>query len=456
MMATAELVKRENNIAQIKITLGVEEVDLAYKKVIKEFSKNLNIPGFRKGKVPKNIIVQRVGAESVAGAVGDELKDFAIEEALDELKLSPRAGKTRWHSDPDPKEGEGIVYELSIPVLPEVTLPDYKNFELTVPVLAITDEMKDRFRQRLVERFTEFSDKAGAAVDGDAVLLGFSSKDAETGEDAPLAMQDMFYKVGAEGNFPGWDEVIRGSEANAHHDFDFVVPEDFADPRVQGKTLKVSLDVKSVHEMKEPEITAEFVKQHLNLDSLDDFEDHVTKMLTMERDQQVHQMKSEMVMQKIAAEMEAEISEDMISDELDGIVKEYDAQLRQHGTSLDAYVKDQGKTLAEYREGLHETAIQKIKVFLTVKQISEAEEMHASGEDFQRYAYMLMQREGIQPDQLRELINNPEFMREATYQIVREKVANHLAEAPTFTSSEPVDGGEEVKADETPAEEAAT
>jgi len=438
-MPAAELVKRENNIAQIKVSLGAEEVDRYFKKVLKEFSSNMNIPGFRKGKVPKNVIVQRIGAENLSGAVGDELKQYAIDEALEDLNLTPRSGQTRWHSDPDPAEGEAIEYELSIPVLPEVTLPDYKAFELTVPVLSITDDMKDRFRQRLVERFTEFSDKAGACVEGDAVLLGFSSTDAETGEESPLAMQDMFYKIGAEGNFPGWDEIITGSEGGAHHDFDFTVPDDFADPRVQGKTLKVSLDVKSVHVMVEPEINEEFIKEHLKLDTMDQFEEHVEKMLSMERDQQVHQMKSEMVMQKIAAEMEVEISEDMIVDELDGLVREYDAQLRQHGTTLDEYVKDKGQTLAEYRETLRETAVQKIKVFLSVKQIAEVEDMNATGEDFQRYAYMLMQREGVPPEKMKELINNPEFMREATYQIIREKVINHCADVAQFNETEATD-----------------
>ena len=137
-------------------------------------------------------------------------------------------------------------------------------------------------------------------------------------------------------------------------------------------------------------------------------------MLHMERDQQVQQMKSELVMQKLCAELEAEISADMIAGELDGLVKEYDAQLRQHGSSLDQYVKDKGQTLAEYRETLTETAVQKIKVFLAVKTIAETEEMNATGEDFQRYAYYLMQREGVPAERLKELINNPEFMREAT------------------------------------------
>lgn len=437
-MASAQLVTRENNIAHLKVSVGAEEVDHYFKQVYKEFSKNLNISGFRKGKVPENVIRQRVGAENITGAVADELKQYAVDFALDELKLTPRSGNTRWLSEPDPVPATAIEYEVSVPVLPEVTLPDYKVFELTVPVLTVTDDMKDHFRKRMVERFTEFADKDEPAAAGDAMLITFTTTGAD-GEATSLAYEDMVYRLGMEGNFPGWDDALAGSTAGQHHDFEFTVPADFADPRVAGQPVKVNLDVKSVHFVNEPELTAEFVKEHVGVDTLEQFEEHVDRMLHMERDQQVQQMKSELVMQKLCAEMEADISEDMVAGELDGLVKEYDAQLRQHGSSLDQYVKDKDQTLAEYRETLSATAVQKIKVFLAVKTIAEAQEMNATGEDFQRYAYYLMQREGVPAEKLKELVNNPEFMQEATYQIVREKVLTHLSESAKFNETEAVD-----------------
>ena len=453
-MATAQLLSREENIARIKVNASVEDVNRFFKAVYRELAGQISIPGFRKGKVPANVIRQRVGAETITEAVADELKRFVIEVGLDELELAPRGGDPRWHTEPDPEEDQPSEYEFSLPVLPEVTLPDYKQFELSVPVLAVTDEMKENFKRRLVERFTQVADKDGAAAAGNAVKAKFTSTDSESGEATPLAMDELFFRIGDEGNFPGWDEQLTSAQAGDHRDFSFTVPADFTDPRVAGKHVTVSLDVISVHELDEPELNADFIKEHLNLDTMEDFEEYVDTMLIRERDHQVRQAKSEMVQQKLTEGMEAEITKDMIDVELDGMIKEYDQQLRQHGSNMDKFLEEQGRTLAEYRETLKEGAVQKIKRFLIVKTVSEAEGIQATTEDFQRYAMYLIQYEGIPPEQVQELLKKPEFIRETTYQILREKVMAHLVESASFqeepaedeageTAAEPADQAQE-------------
>ncbi|MBN2083385.1 trigger factor [bacterium] len=438
-MATAQLLSREENIARIKVNVSVEDVNRYFKAVYRELAGQISIPGFRKGKVPANVIRQRVGAATITEAVADELKRFVIDVGLDELNLSPRGGDPRWHTEPDPEEDHASEYEFSLPVLPEVTLPDYKQFELSVPVLAVTAEMKENFKRRLVGRFTKLTDKDTAAETGDALKVKFTSTDSETGEATPLAMDELFFRIGDEGNFPGWDEQLTGAQAGDHRDFNFTVPADFTDPRVAGKHVAVSLDVLAVHGLDEPELNAEFIKEHLNLDSMEDFDEYVETMLNRERDHQVRQAKSEMVQQRLAEGMQAEITEDMIGVELDGIIKEYDQQLRQHGSSMDKFLEEQGRTLAEYRESLTGSAVQKIKRFLIVKTVAETENIQATTEDFQRYALYLIQYEGIPPEQVQELLKKPEFIRETTFQILREKVMAHLVDSASFQEEPALD-----------------
>lgn len=451
-MATAELISRQDNIAQVRVTFGADEVQRRFSQVYRELAQSLKIPGFRKGKVPANVIRQRVGAAAIAEAAGDELKRLALDVALDELKLSPR-GEARWQSEPEPEEGQGSSLEFSVPVLPAVTLPDYRGYELTVPVLSITDETKERFRQRLIERFTAYPEQDGAAADGSAMLLSFTSKDAESGESMPLAADDLMYRLGAEGNFPGWDEQLSGLAAGGSREFDFTVPADFTDPRVAGRRVTVAASVKSVHAVQPPQLDEAFIKEHLNLDTLAEFEEYVETMLIRERDQHLQQMKSELVMQKLTAELDAEISEDMISNELDGLVKDYDRQLRQHGSSLDQFLSEQQRSLPEYRDSLRDGALQKIKVFLIVKTIAETEQLQATEADFQRYAMYLMQYEGIPPEQMKELMKHQGFLREASYQILREKALAHLADSASFTEESSAESDAAV-AEDPPAGEA--
>ncbi len=438
-MATAELISREDNIARLRVTFGPAEVDRRFKAVYRELAKSIKIDGFRKGKIPPQVIKQRVGAAAIAEAAGDELQREAVGLALEELKLSAR-GEPRWTSEPDPAEGQTSVYEFSLPVLPEVTLPDYRSYELTVPVLSITDETKDRFRQRMIERFTKYPEKEGAAGEGDALVLSFTSTDPQSGAALPLGVNDLSLVIGAEGNFPGWDEQLSGLAAGSQHEFDFTVPADFSDPRVAGKPARISLSVRSVHDVEPPELDAAFIKEHLHLDSLEEFEQYIETTLVRERDQHVQQMKSELVLQKLTAELDAQLSEDMISDELDGLVKDYDQQLRRNDSSLEQFLQEQQRTLKEYRDSLREGAIQKIRVFLTVKAVAETEQLSATREDFQRYAMYLMQYEGIPAEQMQELLRNDAFIREATYQILREKAMTHLGASAKFNEEEAVDG----------------
>ncbi len=264
-----------------------------------------------------------------------------------------------------------------------------------------------------------------------------------------MAADNLMYTVGDEGNFPGWDEHLAGSKAGDEHNFDFTVPEDFSDPRVAGQPVKINLSVESVHEVKPPTLDDAFVKEHLRLDSADKLDEFIDEALDRERDQQVHQMKSDMGLRRLTAELQAEVSDDMVEDELDGLVKDYDTRLRQQGGSLDEFLKGKGQELKEYRQELRNAAVQKIKVFLAIKTIAEAEDLNATADDFRRYALYLIQYEGIPPEKLKELMDEPEFMREATFQILREKVLVHIVESVQFTETDAAkaEGGQQQAVD---------
>jgi trigger factor len=383
-------------------------------------AKEIKLPGFRQGKIPANVLRRHLGAENVDSAAADNLKDYAIDQVLEAHDLAPR-GTAQWHSDPDPTEGEPITYELSIPVLPVVTLPDFANFEIAVPTLEVTDEMKSRFKERLAERYTEYPAKDGPAVAGDALSVGIKSQFKDSGEDAPFAVERMLYVLGQEGNLPGWDEHLVNQAAGAEIKFDYEMPADFADQRIAGKMLQVELAVLEVNAVNRPSIDEPFIKDHFNMESVEQFDKFVDDSLQRERDQQAVQMRIELAMQKLVAALDAELTEDMITEEIDGLVKENDHSLHHYNSSLEEYLKQKGQSLSEYRDTLREPAKTKIKHYLAIRELANQEHITASNDDYQRYAMLLIQREGIPAEKVTELFRNREFFNEATYQIIKEK-----------------------------------
>lgn len=433
-MAKTELTSREDNIATLTVELTADEVQKQYKRLYQQLAKEVKIPGFRKGKVPPNVLRRQLGAENVDEYAAEQLKEYAVNAALSDQELVPR-GTPRWHSDPDPQDNTALAYEFSMPVLPDVTLPDYAAFELTIPDVSITAEMKDNFRERLAERYTQYEDKAGTAREGDAVSVSISSSFAESGEPAPFAVDKMMYVIGREGNLPGWDEHFTGAEPGKAVEFNYSMPDDFADQRIQGKELAIKADVLGVSTVNRPEVNLEFIKEHFGMETEEQFDEYLETSLKHERDMQAQQLKQEMAMEKLIDELEAEISEDMVTEEIDGLVKENDHQLHHYESSLEEYLKQKDQSLEEYRASLREPAIKKIKHYLAVREIAEKQNTTARNEDYQRYAMLLIQREGIPPEKVQELFRNKEFFNEATYQIIKERVHAHVASSASFKTS---------------------
>ncbi|MEZ5338751.1 MAG: trigger factor [bacterium] len=427
-MSDATLVSREKNIAHIQVQLSPEDVGRHYRAFYKDMAKRFNIPGFRKGKIPANVLRQKIGQEVVDENVGNMLKDFAIQVGLRSLNLIPRAGNPQWHSEPEPQEDAALSYELSLPVLPEVTLPDFSKFEITVPKLNVNQAMKERYRERLAERFTVWEDAEQGAEFGNGILFSFTSSNAESGEDTPFRHAEMRYVIGREGNLPGWDTELTGLKAGDEKTFGYEMPENFADLRVAGKKLNISLKVDKVFLLNVPEFTEEFVKESLRMESLEKFDEFVAESLQQETEIQFESNKQDLVMQRVLEEMQTEISDDMINDEIDGLVQENEQTLRRYGSSLDEYLKEKGQEIKDFRESLVNTAERKIKLFLAVREVASRNNIQVTTQDMQNYALRLMREQGLEVEQIKQLMNNRDWINQAHYHITSEKAVRFMAD----------------------------
>jgi trigger factor len=434
-MPTVEQISREQNIVRVRVAFDTAEVNKEFQRVYRELANSLRLPGFRKGKIPPNIIRQRVGVEDIADAVEDYLREKAADAAVDELKLFPRKGQSTWHEEPKPVEGEALAYEFSFPVMPEAKLPDYKSFEFSLPRLEVTEGMKERFYERMRERMTEFPEITTPAAEGNGALVKLTSTFAEGGEAAPFGQDVMLYVIGKEGNLPGWDEQVLGAVPEQVIEFPYTIPEDFSDPRVAGKALLVKLEVKSVHEVIAPVIDDAYIKEHFGMESLAEYDNYVIQHLTYERDAMAHQMRRDMVVQKLVEGIEADISTDMIEEAVDAMVKENDRELKEKESSLQDQLQQSGKTMEEHRESVRPLAENRIKLTLAVRTLASQENLRPTVQDFERYAAYMAQREGITPKQFKELLNYPEFVSETTHQIMQEKVLDYLVGCAKFTTA---------------------
>jgi trigger factor len=433
-MPSAKLISNEHNIAHISVELDKSDVAQHYSQMYRENAKDLRLPGFRRGKVPNNIVRQRLGAGAIQQHMDGLLKDAALEYACSELGLTPRAGKLEWHNAPLPEEGGGIAYDVSVPVLPTVALPDFAAWEIDAPKLEVTEEMVVRYKQRLRERFTNLLPKDEPSAAGDALEISFTSK-YENGEDSPFTYQGMLFKLGEEGNLPGWDEHLTGRRAGDKLEFDYTMPDNFADARLSGKPVKVALEVDKVHALELPELDETFIKERLRLDTLDEFDKMVRAQLQRETEMQHEQLKRDEALGRAAAELQAEITPDMVEREVDALVDENERIIRSNGSTLARYLEQKGQSMEDYRKGLENAALSRIRQFLAVHTLSTQQQFGVTSDDMRRYALRLMQSEGITPEQMSQLMQNRAFLNDATFEILRDKSVSYMVQQAKFNVS---------------------
>lgn len=436
-MTNVELVSREDNVARIKITLDAKVVDKGFSAVYRELSSSLRIPGFRKGKIPPNIIRQRVGLDAIQEEVAGNLREEAFEQALRELRLTPRRGRTVWHEQGNAVEGQEFVVELSQPVLPEVILPDLSSASIEVTRPPLTAAMLERFENRLLDRFSQVSDVEGPAESGDSLVIGVHSRFSDTGEEAPFGGHEILYTLGKAGNLPGWDEQLAGAAAGEVRDFEYTMPQDYTEASIAGRALKVHVHIDRVARIERPVLDEDFVKSRLQLESMQQYEDYRRAVLERELDVQLADEIANRCGHLLVEGVEAKITADMVAEELDTMVEEADSMLRHQGASLDEYLRSKGQTIQEYRSGLEEAAIRKLKFHLGIVEYARRHELSVGREEIAAYAQHLMQREGISPDEMREFLKNRNFINEISYNLIRDKVLGELAGVIKVTVVEP-------------------
>ncbi len=428
----SELVERVENRATVRVSLDAKEVNRFFNSVYEQYNQQLKLPGFRKGKIPRNIITSRVGAEDIAREAQDEIKEAAVNQSLADLELQARSSDVTFKNERAAVENEPYEVVYEIPLLPEVSLPDYKGFRIPIKRVIIDSEMTRRYRQNLLERFIQYEDKKGAAEMGDAIAYDLKTTFDDGEKEAPLAHKDALHILGKEGNLPGYDEHFAGAKGGDKLTFEYVMPNDFPRHEVAGKTLIFEAAVNAVRTVKPPDITAAFVKENFKMDSVEEFERYIQEALEYELAEEEKRYKQDVSLSHLLGRMAVVVSEDMIKEETDYLISSHERNLRARGHSLAEMLKERDMQLEEYRNSLREEATRRLKEFLAVRAIAKAENIRVTDEEMSRYAASMMRQYNVNSKDMKKLLQNREFLNDAMMEILRAKVFKHIAESASF------------------------
>ncbi|MBO1002627.1 trigger factor [Pseudogracilibacillus auburnensis] len=380
MSVTAKWEKKEGNEGVLTINVSSDEFNQALDKAFKKVVKDVSLPGFRKGRIPRPIFEKRFGVESLYQDAVDIILPKAYGEAIDQTEIFP---VDQPNIDIEEIErGKDLVFTCEVTVKPEVKLGEYKGLEVEEESVEVTDEDVENELKALQESQAELVLKEeGSIEEGNTVVIDFEgfledeAFEGGKGENHPL-------EIGSGQFIPGFEEQLIGKEAGEEPEISVTFPADYHAEDLAGKEALFKVKIHEVKEKELPELDDEFAKDvDEDVETLEELKAKKKEELQKEKEQTAENNKREQLIEQVTDKAEVDIPEAMIDTELDQMMKEFEQRLQMQGMNLENYFQFSGQSEDELKEQMKNDAEKRVKTNLTLEAILDAEEIEVSEED---------------------------------------------------------------------------
>ncbi len=400
--------KQEGNNGLLTVEVAADVVnnglDQAFKKVVKQ----INAPGFRKGKMPRQIFEKMYGVESLFQDALDFILPHAYASAVDEAGIDP---VDRPEIDiVSMEKGQPLVFTANVVVKPEVTLGEYKGLEVTKVDETVTDEEIEEQLKAQQARLAELVVKEDAIVEGDTAVIDFEGfVDGEAFEGG--AGQDYPLEIGSNSFIPGFEGQLVGVKSGDSKDVEVTFPEEYHAAELAGKAATFKVTVKEVKGKEFPELNDDLAKEiDAEVEGIDALRAKLKETTAEEKKQMSAQNLRDDLVEAAAANATIDIPEAMIETETDRMLQEFGQRLEQQGMNLDLYFQFSGQDEAALRGQMAEDAKNRVKVSLTLEAIAEKENLQASEEDINAELEKMSAQFNMSADDIKRALGGTEVL----------------------------------------------
>ncbi|ASB61909.1 trigger factor [Bacillus sp. A053] len=403
--------KQEGNEGVLTVEVDAETfktaLDDAFKKVVKQVS----IPGFRKGKIPRGLFEQRFGVEALYQDALDILLPVEYPKAVEEAGIEP---VDRPEIDVEKIEkGESLIFTAKVTVKPEVKLGDYKGLGVEKDDTTVTDEDVQNELKALQERQAELVVKEeGAVEEGNTVVLDFEGfVDGEAFEGGKA--ENYSLEVGSGSFIPGFEDQLVGLEAGAEKDVEVTFPEEYHAEDLAGKPAVFKVKIHEIKAKELPELDDEFAKDiDEEVETLAELTEKTKKRLEEAKENEADAKLREELVLKASENAEIDVPQAMVDTELDRMLKEFEQRLQMQGMNLELYTQFSGQDEAALKEQMKEDAEKRVKSNLTLEAIAKAENLEVSDEEVDAELTKMSEAYNMPVENIKQAIGSTDAMKE--------------------------------------------
>ncbi|EAG9290467.1 trigger factor [Listeria monocytogenes] len=397
--------KQEGNVGKLTFEIEQEKVKEGLDRAFVKVRKTLNVPGFRKGKVPRQIFNQRFGEEALYQDALDILLPEVYSAAIDEAGIDPV--DTPQVNIESMEKGETWVLTAEVTVKPEVKLGDYKGLEVEKRETELTTEELEAELKQLQERQAELVVKEDApAENGDTVILDFEGfKDGVAFEGGQAENHSL--ELGSGQFIPGFEEKLVGLKAGDEADIELTFPEEYHAEDLAGQPVVFKVKLHEIKTKEVPALDDELAKDiDEEVETLDELKEKISKRLQEAKEESVAQAKQEEVIAKAVENAEVDIPHAMVHHEADHLMNHFAQDLQAQGLTPELYYQFTGQTEEAMHAQMEKDAEKRVKMNLVLEAVAEAENIEPTEEAIDEEISTLAEKYGMEKDAVRAALGD--------------------------------------------------
>ena len=379
-MMNCKVEKTDNtNEVKLEITIEASKFDEAIKKVYFKSAKYFNIPGFRKGKAPMNIVEKYYGDEIFYEDAFNEVVPDELEAAVKENNLEVVS-----RPDIDVKQigkGQDLIFTAVMQTKPEAELGKYKGIEIKKIEYNVTDEDINHELGHMQEHNSRLISIEDRPVEsGDIAIIDFEGfVDGKAFEGGKAEGHEL--EIGSNTFIPGFEDQVIGMKIDEEKDINVKFPEEYFSKNLAGKDATFKVKVHEIKKKELPELDDEFAKDVSEFDTLKELKNSIKEKKQKQNDERAKYETQDAVIKAVCENIKVDIPSGMIETEVDNMIKDMEQRLSYQGLKLDQYLQMLGKTQEDLRKEYEPQAIDGIKSRLALEAVIKAEKIEASEEE---------------------------------------------------------------------------
>ena len=395
-MVKTQVTELEANKVALMVEVGKDKVDAAYSNFFQRAAQSVNIPGFRKGKIPRPVLVKYIGQDAIREQISEELVHDAYPKAVREAKVHPVSRVEI--EETNLKEGEAFTFKAVVEVRPKLPEFKYSGRNLSVKRAIVDDESLNKVLERLREQFGKITPiEDGQLEFGDYYLANIQAK-VDGVVDSELSEEKAYRKFVEENSvFAPLKGVKAGETRVLTHQID---KEEDKNSAHFGKTIEYSVAIERISRPILSELNDEFAKEVGEYTNLEELKKKIREDLEERFKKDADERAIDSIVQEISNETTFSLPEAMIQRTIDFFIYNLDRKWRQFGTSLEDYLKKSEKSMAQFREGFREKATMETRMMMIIDTVAEREKIEVQDSEYRQEVERRAHENGVSVEKL--------------------------------------------------------